>query len=224
MVSYHRLASLESYDKYTLQMKQTPNGCVVTADPNPALKYYFADPEDSKFNLSSNVGYNQAEDKLVWRGAGFDTDPALMGHITKIEIWEIGRERFLRVARGNSLKALSLSLDRGLDILEHYDPLWREFRLRLGMKPDMSQPQVLAPRSIVLCFDGTSNHFSSRNTNVVKLVELLKKDNPLQQMVYYQAGVGTYLAPGFLTNIGLKIAARLDEAIAWCLYQHVMPL
>ncbi|KAF8593393.1 hypothetical protein BDV93DRAFT_461297, partial [Ceratobasidium sp. AG-I] len=38
-------------------------------------------------------------------------------------------------------------------------------------------------RTLVLCFDGTSNHFSNRNTNVVKLVELLKNDDPERQMV-----------------------------------------
>ncbi|CAE6419399.1 unnamed protein product, partial [Rhizoctonia solani] len=66
-------------------------------------------------------------------------------------------------------------------------------------------------RSIILCFDGTSNHFSNQNTNVVKMVELLKKDDPAEQM----AGVGTYAPPGLLTSVGLNIAAKADEGVAW---------
>ncbi|KAF8697209.1 hypothetical protein RHS03_07791, partial [Rhizoctonia solani] len=79
-----------------------------------------------------------------------------------------------------------------------------------------------ATRSIVLCFDGTSNHFSERNTNVVKLVELLSKNDPSTQMVYYQTGVGTYSHPGFWTSITEVIAKKADEAVAWYLYQHVI--
>ncbi|KAF8600938.1 hypothetical protein BDV93DRAFT_421482, partial [Ceratobasidium sp. AG-I] len=54
-------------------------------------------------------------------------------------------------------------------------------------------------RTLVLCFDGTSNHFSNQNTNVVKLMELLKKTDPSRQMVRYA-----------------------DEGLAWYLYQHVV--
>ncbi|KAH7309394.1 hypothetical protein B0J17DRAFT_725067 [Rhizoctonia solani] len=57
-----------------------------------------------------------------------------------------------------------------------------------------------------------------KNTNVVKLVELLKKDDPPQQM----AGVGTYLTPGYLTDVGQAVAATTDEFFAIYLCQHVI--
>ncbi|KAF8681348.1 hypothetical protein RHS04_03685 [Rhizoctonia solani] len=85
-----------------------------------------------------------------------------------------------------------------------------------------STDSLSVTRSIVLCFDGTSNHFSERNTNVVKLVELLSKNDPSTQMVYYQTGVGTYSHPGFWTGITEVIAKKADEAVAWYLYQHVI--
>jgi uncharacterized protein (DUF2235 family) len=40
-------------------------------------------------------------------------------------------------------------------------------------------------RTLVLCFDGTSNEFDGTNTNVVKLFSFLEKENP-KQHVYYQ--------------------------------------
>jgi hypothetical protein len=58
------------------------------------------------------------------------------------------------------------------------------------------------PRTLVLCFDGTSNEYDGevcpplrrgqyskvalQNTNVVKFFSLLKKDDSEQQLVYYQ--------------------------------------
>ena len=41
-------------------------------------------------------------------------------------------------------------------------------------------------RTLVLCFDGTANEFDDTNTNIVKLVAVLKKKDPTKQMVYYQ--------------------------------------
>jgi len=76
-------------------------------------------------------------------------------------------------------------------------------------------------RTIVLCFDGTASDYSAENTNVVKFVSLLKKDNA-QQIVYYQAGIGTYVSPGLTAPIVQWWAKLLDEAIAWYLPAHVM--
>ncbi|GAB1527593.1 hypothetical protein RhiTH_010769 [Rhizoctonia solani] len=109
-------------------------------------------------------------------------------------------------------------IDKYLDIIEEYDNRSRQFTLRLTVKRPTSK------RSIVLCFDGTSNYFSNQNTNVVKLVELLKKNDPSEQMT----GVGTYSPfgtnsrPGFFTGMVLSLLARWDEATAWFLYQHVI--
>ncbi|KAH9985076.1 hypothetical protein BJV74DRAFT_878729 [Russula compacta] len=58
------------------------------------------------------------------------------------------------------------------------------------------------PRTLVLCFDGTGNEFSKRNTNV--------------------AGIGTYFQPGTVSPIFRSIARLLDEAFAWYLHEHII--
>jgi len=77
------------------------------------------------------------------------------------------------------------------------------------------------PRTLVLCFDGTSNLYDETNTNVVKFFSFLRKDVPDEQMVYYQAGVGTYVNPGVISPLLLGIAKILDQAVAWYLDAHV---
>jgi len=78
------------------------------------------------------------------------------------------------------------------------------------------------PRTIVLCFDGTANEYSSNVTNVIKLYSLLRKDKVDEQLCYYQAGVGTYFEPGVVQPIFRWAASILDDAFAWYLYQHVI--
>jgi hypothetical protein len=51
-------------------------------------------------------------------------------------------------------------------------------------------PPVIPPdhtnRTLVVCFDGTGDQFDSDNSNIVQLVQLLKKDDITKQLVYYQ--------------------------------------
>ena len=48
------------------------------------------------------------------------------------------------------------------------------------------------PKNIVICCDGTGNEVSaSSDTNVVKLCRRLRKQDPLQQLNYYDPGLGT---------------------------------
>ncbi len=51
-------------------------------------------------------------------------------------------------------------------------------------------PKTVPPkheyRTLVLCLDGTGDQFDADNSNIIQLFSLLKKDNPSQQMVYYQ--------------------------------------
>jgi len=51
---------------------------------------------------------------------------------------------------------------------------------------------------------------------------MLKKDDRDKQMVYYQAGIGTYTSPQVATPLAAKVSKILDEAIAWNLSAHVM--
>ncbi|KAJ8094955.1 hypothetical protein PM082_010171 [Marasmius tenuissimus] len=69
-------------------------------------------------------------------------------------------------------------------------------------------------RNLVICIDGTSNKFSSRNTNVVELYSRLQKDE--NQLTYYDSGIGTYPVPnhkGMNYYLGL-IGHRLDLMVA----------
>ncbi|KIK47266.1 hypothetical protein CY34DRAFT_74473 [Suillus luteus UH-Slu-Lm8-n1] len=77
------------------------------------------------------------------------------------------------------------------------------------------------PKVLVANFDGTAGFYDATNTNVVKFVSLLKKDTD-SQLCYYQAGVGTYFAPGVVSPTFTWLAKILDEAFAWYLDAHVM--
>ncbi|TFK52162.1 hypothetical protein OE88DRAFT_1711915 [Heliocybe sulcata] len=78
------------------------------------------------------------------------------------------------------------------------------------------------PRTIILCFDGTSNQYDGNNTNVVNFFSLLKKNDFSEQLCYYQPGIGTYFNPGVVSPIFQWIAKIADEAFAWYLNEHVM--
>ncbi|KAF8625618.1 hypothetical protein AX17_006803 [Amanita inopinata Kibby_2008] len=77
-------------------------------------------------------------------------------------------------------------------------------------------------RTLVLCFDGTGDQFDSDNSNIVELVKILKKDDSSKQMVYYQAGIGTYTVPQIVTPLMAAFDKKVDEALAWHLDSHVM--
>ncbi|KAL0061353.1 hypothetical protein AAF712_011811 [Marasmius tenuissimus] len=83
-------------------------------------------------------------------------------------------------------------------------------------------PPEHSARTLVLCFDGTGDQFDSDNSNIVELFSLLKKDDRAKQMVYYQAGIGTYTTPKIATPFMAKFSKTLDEMIAWNLDAHVM--
>ncbi|CAE6393187.1 unnamed protein product [Rhizoctonia solani] len=78
------------------------------------------------------------------------------------------------------------------------------------------------PRTLVLCFDGTTNVYDNTNTNVVKLFSLLKRDKRDEQMVYYQPGIGTYAPPGIFFPVTMALAKIADQGVALYLDKHVM--
>lgn len=66
-------------------------------------------------------------------------------------------------------------------------------------------PPVHACRTLVLCFDGTGNQFCDDNSNVLQLFNMLKKEDPSQQVVYYQnARTGTSIVPQLAMPLLLK--------------------
>ncbi|KAG5338934.1 hypothetical protein C0989_005568 [Termitomyces sp. Mn162] len=72
-------------------------------------------------------------------------------------------------------------------------------------------------RTLIVCFDGTSNEYNGVETNVIKLFSLLKKDDFNQQICYYQPGIGTWFNPGVVSPFVRWGAQVLDLAFAWCL-------
>ncbi|EKM53919.1 uncharacterized protein PHACADRAFT_257419 [Phanerochaete carnosa HHB-10118-sp] len=85
-----------------------------------------------------------------------------------------------------------------------------------------ADPLKPRPRTLVLCFDGTGDQFDADNSNVIQFFTLLQKDDHTQQMVYYQAGIGTYTIPQIATPLWAKLNQTVDAAIAWNLDAHVM--
>ncbi|KAK7045884.1 hypothetical protein VNI00_007315 [Paramarasmius palmivorus] len=104
-------------------------------------------------------------------------------------------------------------------------PPAREDTLMLHL-PSAKDANVIPPehggRTLVLCFDGTGDQFDSDNSNIVEFFQLLKKDDRSKQMVYYQAGIGTYTTPEIATPMMARFSKALDEAVAWNLNAHVM--
>ncbi|KAF8594721.1 hypothetical protein BDV93DRAFT_611738 [Ceratobasidium sp. AG-I] len=170
--------------------------------------------ENDVFDLSAGMGNDNGQ--YSWGGIQFQRGAKNI----RLEK-QTSEERFLRAdlqdMLGHFNKDMPFNLDEHIGLIDYFHPLKNETYFRLGLKP-----KPVKERSLVLCFDGTSNHFSHQNTNVVKLVELLKKDDPERQMVYYQTGVGTYVSTGWASSVGEGIAKTLDEGIAWYLDQHIM--
>ncbi|KAI6147465.1 hypothetical protein BKA82DRAFT_4355979 [Pisolithus tinctorius] len=86
------------------------------------------------------------------------------------------------------------------------------------MEVDNQCSDAAGPRMLILCFDGTAGQFDSKNTNVVKLFGLLRKDAMDKQRCYYQPGIGTYFEPGVVSPLISWWARIMDEAIAWYVY------
>ncbi|THG96581.1 hypothetical protein EW026_g5276 [Hermanssonia centrifuga] len=76
-------------------------------------------------------------------------------------------------------------------------------------------------RTLVLCFDGTGDQFDDDNSNIVELLAMLRKDDNSRQLVYYQAGLGTYTDPLLKMPIASKVSMALDQMLAWNLASHV---
>lgn len=79
------------------------------------------------------------------------------------------------------------------------------------------------PRTLILCFDGTSDAFDDDVTNVVRLFSAFEKEDPHRQLCYYQPGIGTYLGPNRPWSSTLqRIVKVVDQALACYLDDHVM--
>lgn len=85
-----------------------------------------------------------------------------------------------------------------------------------------SVPPTHKHRTLILCFDGTGDQFDDDNSNIVNFVSLLKKNDSSKQLVYYQAGIGTYTIPQVAKPMMAKVHKVLDAMIGVHLNAHVM--
>ncbi|EPQ54493.1 hypothetical protein GLOTRDRAFT_77041 [Gloeophyllum trabeum ATCC 11539] len=82
-------------------------------------------------------------------------------------------------------------------------------------------PSTPRRRTIVLCFDGTGDQFDEDNSNIVQLMAMMRKDDASKQLVYYQAGIGTYTSPLIVGEGAAKVVKTLDEMFAITLPDHI---
>lgn len=78
-------------------------------------------------------------------------------------------------------------------------------------------------RNVIVCCDGTDNTFGHQNSNVVRLIQSLRRD-PTKQRLYYDPGIGTFPASTAWNPLSLvkeKIANVADRMMAWRLEQNV---
>jgi|ERR1041385_3418033 uncharacterized protein (DUF2235 family) len=76
------------------------------------------------------------------------------------------------------------------------------------------------PKNVVVCCDGTNGEFRLRNTNVVRLFELLEQD-PARQVAFYDPGLGTMGAPGTWTKLTQEWTKLLGLAFGFGLPDHI---
>ncbi|MCW8809969.1 MAG: DUF2235 domain-containing protein [Ignavibacteriaceae bacterium] len=75
-------------------------------------------------------------------------------------------------------------------------------------------------KNIIVCCDGTGNEFGDRNTNVVKLFEIIDKI-PDKQIAYYDPGVGTFSAPGAITKTQKFITKLFGLAFGYGITKNI---
>ncbi|QRW23944.1 hypothetical protein RhiXN_10268 [Rhizoctonia solani] len=210
------IRALHNYELFQLKLVHKKKPAIVVAALtqtaiNLGVRFDFT-RADYQFNISNILGIENG----AWT-EGTDFDTSIDNISVSLDLSDRENRCLVATIPGSPDKPLRYNLDEVLWLVDYYHPQARETYFRLGLKPK-STPK----RSLVLCFDGTSNQFSNRNTNVVKIFELLKKDDPDRQMVYYQTGVGTYTSSAWKSSFSQSIAKFADLAVAWYLYQHVI--
>ncbi|HEY6922832.1 MAG TPA: DUF2235 domain-containing protein [Steroidobacteraceae bacterium] len=76
-------------------------------------------------------------------------------------------------------------------------------------------------RNLVLCLDGTSNRYKRDNTNVLKLFAMLDRSR-VDQIVYYQPGIGTITPIGETSRVRRWFLRLIDLAFGVLLKQHCL--
>jgi uncharacterized protein (DUF2235 family) len=75
-------------------------------------------------------------------------------------------------------------------------------------------------KNVIVCCDGTANEFAKNNTNVVKLYSALI-DDAARQVIFYHPGIGTWEAPGALTDWGKRLTIIAGKAFGYGLESDI---
>ncbi|KIJ61689.1 hypothetical protein HYDPIDRAFT_96031 [Hydnomerulius pinastri MD-312] len=77
----------------------------------------------------------------------------------------------------------------------------------------------VTPRNLVVCIDGTSNQFGTKNTNIVELYSHIVKSD--DQLTYYSSGLGAF-AKIAGSSLGHQVSNGIDIAIGGNLQRVIM--
>lgn len=84
------------------------------------------------------------------------------------------------------------------------------------------RPEPPQGKRIVVCLDGTANQIGAGNlTNVAKLFELLDKNDPSTQLVYYDPGVGTLAPAAAHSAVRRSVSLLIEKAFGAGLKDNV---
>lgn len=75
-------------------------------------------------------------------------------------------------------------------------------------------------KNIIICCDGTGNQFGNNNSNVVKLLNVTKKEQD-QQVVYYDPGVGTDQFSGILYGARHFFVKTLGQLTGYGIHKNI---
>ncbi|KAJ8468346.1 hypothetical protein ONZ45_g17276 [Pleurotus djamor] len=71
-------------------------------------------------------------------------------------------------------------------------------------------------RNLIVNIDGTSNQFSVKSTNVVELFSrIIKIGGDVEQLVFYNSGIGTYARPSFRSFGYWKQTTLIPPSLAY---------
>ena len=75
-------------------------------------------------------------------------------------------------------------------------------------------------KNIVICCDGTGNEYGRKNTNVVKLFNIIVKHH-LQQIAFYDPGVGTFSSAAVFSKTAKFISKSMGLAFAYGITKNI---
>jgi len=76
-------------------------------------------------------------------------------------------------------------------------------------------------KQIVICCDGTANQYGNRNTNVLRIYEVLAGAKT-GQTTFYDTGVGTFVAMPMTSKVGTLLKRNLDMAVGRGFAENVL--